>query len=227
MDSKRAIAFLPFGELAKNWAAELGVEPAWLRRELILALQDGLLAPYLEDPPAFALRDNFTLRLKKVSWSDFSNVAEARASDVAPQLTAEGKQFDLVDVGELAFEATLLISGDLVQRMGTELPKLVPPHVWYDEHWPPSLTAAELGIWPRSSPVGGPADAAKPDDAPPEDAEVRAYVTAHPEITQKALCLECRRRWPGLRYKQWRAAIKPLPFKRGRPPQINPTEITM
>jgi hypothetical protein len=218
MDSKRAIMaateFLPFGELAEEWAAELGVPTAWLRRELILALQDGLLEPYPEDSPAFALRDNLTLRLRPVSWADFGNVAEARAPDIAPQLG--GKQFDLVDVGEIAHEATLLISGDLVQRMGTENPKLVPTHVWYDEHWP------ELATWCRPSPAAGPADAEK-RDAPPEDAEVRRYVTAlraaHPGMTQEPLWIECRRQWPRLTVQRWRRILKQLPpFKLGRPP---------
>jgi hypothetical protein len=186
---------------------------------MIIVLQDGLLEPSPEDPPAFALRDNLTLRLKTVSWADFSNVAEARAPDIAPQLTAEGKQFDLVDVGEIALEATLLISGALVQRMGTEIPKLVPSQVWYDAHFEP--TFADLGIWWPLS-VAGPAEVEKPD-APHEDAEVCDHVTAlraaHPEMTQEALWVECRRRWPGLTVRRWREILQQLPpFKRGRPP---------
>jgi hypothetical protein len=227
MDSKRTVMdateFHPFGELAADWARELGVEPAWLRRQLIMALQEGRLEPSPEAPAALALRDSFTLRLKKVSWSEFSDLAEARVPDIAPQLTAAGGPFDLVDVGEIAHEATLLISGDLVQRMGTELPKLVPPHVWYDAHWPPGLTAAELGISPRPSPAAGPAGAEK-RDAPPEDAEVRVYVTrlraAHADMIQEDLWIECRRRWPGLRVRRWREILKQLPpFKLGRPPR--------
>jgi hypothetical protein len=215
MDSKRAIMaadFLPFSELAEEWAAELGVPTAWLRRELTLALQDGLLEPSPEAPPALALRDNLALRLKKVSWSDFSVVAEARVPDIAPQLKAEGKQFDLVDVGEIAHEATLMISRDLVQRMGTENPKLVPAHVWYDEHWP------ELATWCRPSSAAGPADAEK-RDAPPEDAEVHEFLNAHPEWTQTAARIECRKRWPGLRERpQWRRICEQRTWKLGRPP---------
>jgi hypothetical protein len=213
MDSKRAIMaateFHPFGDLAVEWAAELGVEPAWLRRQLIMALQDGLLEPYPEDPPPFALRDNLTLKLKTIAWSDFSDVAEARAPDIARQLKVEGRPFDLVDIGEIVHEATLMISDDLIQRMAQN-PDLAPPHVWYEWSMPPALTLRE-----RPSPPAGPE---KPDPVP-DDAEVHTFLDAHPEWKQKAARSECRKRWPGLRERpQWRRICEQRMWKLGRPP---------
>jgi hypothetical protein len=192
-------AYVAFSALAADWARSLGVQLSWLRRQLIMALQEGRLEPSPEAPAGLALRDSFTLRLKEVSWSEFADLAEGRVSDIAPQLKVEGRPVDLVDVGEVAHKATLLISDDLVQRMGTENPSLVPAHVWYEWHMPPALFLR-----------------AKPD-APPEDADVSAFVGTHPGMTQGVLWDECKRRWPGLTTRQFARILKQHTFKRGRP----------
>jgi hypothetical protein len=121
-------AYCSFGPLAAAWACELAADLEELRCQLILALQEPLLEP-LWLPPALALQwfnDDGTLRLEGVLAAHFIDVAVTCKDEVEPQLRAAGRPFDIVDIGEAALGARLLLGRapvvSLAERWGFGVP---------------------------------------------------------------------------------------------------------
>jgi hypothetical protein len=112
-------AYCSFGPLAAAWAVELGVDCEELRLQFISALQEPQLRP-LWLPPALALQqfsDDGTLRLEAVLAADFLDVAVTCKDEIEPQLQAAGMPFDIVDIGEAALGARLLLGRQPVVRL--------------------------------------------------------------------------------------------------------------